>query len=984
MDYRILYCFPFFLSAALIFITGLFAFKRVNARGGWYLVYACLAATAWATSEGMLYLRLDIETNILITKLQYFGIASLPPLTLLFSLSAFGFNFRINRITPFLLFLIAIIIVLLVWTNPLHKSFFTGYYTIQSGPFPMLGLKHGPLWWAVILYHYFLIAVLSIILLYKVATSSGYHRSQAGVILVAVAFVWLINAVYVSGNSPVPNMDISPIAFVWVAGAMAWGFFRYGLLDILPVAKAEIFRGLDDIILVIDEKDRILDINPAAESTFMVKASEIIGQGASNAFHKYPQLQRVFGGQQASEICLIQDGQEHVYDLRISFITDKKGLKIGKVIALRDITDRKRADDALRESEEKYRTIFHSGSQGFYLMNDVFLDCNQQACRIWACAREDIIGHSPVEFSPPVQPDGRSSEAAARTYIAAAQAGKSQRFYWQHRRKDGVLIDCEVTLDALTLAGQSLLLATLTDITKRKQAENALRESEERFRVLFEWAPDPFYIYKMDGALLEVNKATEKLIGYKKQELIGNNFSEIGIFSGEDLPKALSFLEKNQKGEPTEPDKFKLYRKNGEAAYAVISTHPVTIRGEKLVLGIARDITDRKKAEEGSKKLEAQLRQAQKMEAIGTFAGGIAHDFNNILSAIVGYTELAMDKTSKNTPLHDYLQEVFHAGLRARDLVKQILTFSRQAELDLKPVQVQLIVNQALKFLRSSLPSSIEIRHNIASDACVLADPSQIYQVLMNLCANAKHAMRETGGQLEVSLAEVQLDDGFATGNPGARVGPHLKLTVSDSGEGMSAEVREKMFDPFFTTKGKEEGTGLGLAVVHGIVKSCGGFITVSSEPGRGSTFNVFLPVIEPQHEPRAKIKGPLPTGSEQVLFVDDEKLLVEIGKKMLERYGYQVTSRTSSVEALELFKAKPEKFDLVITDMTMPNMNGLELASEMIRLRPEMPVILCTGFSEKITQAVVEAAGIKAFMLKPLSLDDLMRTARKVLDEQN
>ncbi len=355
MNYRLLYCFPFFLSAALIFIAAIFTFRRVNARGGWYLVSLCLAAAVWATSEGMLYLGLGIKTNILISKLQYFGIAPLPPLALLFGLSTFGFDSWTNKRARLGLFLIAAITVLLVWTNPLHKLFFTEYYTIQTGPFPMFGLRHGPLWWVVTIYHYSLMAFLVIILLHQIVTSSGYHRSQAGVILIAAAFVWLSNAVYVSGNSPVPNMDIGPIAFVLVAAAMAWGFYRYGLLDILPVARAEIFRRLDDIILVTDKKDRILDINPAAESIFKVTTCQVAGQEASNAFSNFPRLQQIFGRMKPSEICLVQDGQEHVYDLRVSLLTDKNGFKIGQVIALRDITDRKRAEDALLESERRLR-----------------------------------------------------------------------------------------------------------------------------------------------------------------------------------------------------------------------------------------------------------------------------------------------------------------------------------------------------------------------------------------------------------------------------------------------------------------------------------------------------------------------------------------------------------------------------------------------------------------------------------------------------
>lgn len=355
MDSRILYSFPFFLSALLIFIVASFTFGRVKARGGWYLAILCLAASVWAITEGMLYLGLNMETNVLITKIQYLGIATVPPFALLFGLSVFGLAPFANRITRQLLFLIAAAIVLVVWTNPYHKLFFTGYYTIENGPLHMLGLKHGPVWWAVIIYHYLLTAVLSVVLLRIVAASSGYHRYQAGLILIAVTLVWITNAVYVSGNSPIPNMDMGPIAFVLVAGAMAWGFYRFKLLDILPVAKTEIFRGLDDMILVVDNKNRILDINPAAESIFKVRASQVIGRDASKAFEDYPKFQKVFGKTGSTEISLMQDGRKQLHDLRVSFITDTTGLKMGKIIALRDITDRIKAEKALLESEKRLR-----------------------------------------------------------------------------------------------------------------------------------------------------------------------------------------------------------------------------------------------------------------------------------------------------------------------------------------------------------------------------------------------------------------------------------------------------------------------------------------------------------------------------------------------------------------------------------------------------------------------------------------------------
>ena len=398
------------------------------------------------------------------------------------------------------------------------------------------------------------------------------------------------------------------------------------------------------------------------------------------------------------------------------------------------------------------------------------------------------------------------------------------------------------------------------------------------------------------------------------------------------------------------------------------------------MIGLNQDITEHMETEE-------QLRQVQKMEAIGTLAGGIAHDFNNILAAILGYAELANLDIDEGSQAKYNLRQSLKATHRAKDLVQQILSFSHRGKQERKPLDIRPIMEEGLKFLRSSLPTTIEIRREMEEDlGTIEADPTQVHQILMNLCTNAAHAMDERGGMLLVSLGKVTVDRATSAAAPGIEPGSYLRLRVSDTGHGMPPEMMKRIFEPYFTTKEVGKGTGLGLAVVHGIVKSYGGGITVSSEPGKGSTFDVYLPRIEGSSNLLTPDRPePLPLGRrERVLYVDDEKAIVEIGRNILEHLGYEVAGETSSVEALELFREQPDRFDLVITDMTMPNMTGDKLAQEILRIRPGMPIILCTGFSEHITEERARAMGIKEYVLKPLAIRDLAVAIRKALEKQS
>ena len=516
------------------------------------------------------------------------------------------------------------------------------------------------------------------------------------------------------------------------------------------------------------------------------------------------------------------------------------------------------------------------------------------------------------------------------------------------------------------------------EIAERKQAEAALQKSEEWHKTILQTAMDGFWRADLNGRLLEVNAAYCRMSGFSEQELLAMSIADLE--TGERPSDIATRLEKiTRQGEDRYETKHRC--KDGSIIELEVSVQYKPAEGGQIV-AFLRDITDRKRAEEEKARLEARLFQAQKMEAIGTLAGGIAHDFNNILGSITGFTELTLHSVPRDSQEYYHLDQVLKAGERARDLVKQILIFSRRAPQTKSPLEINSVVKEALKLLRASLPTTITIKENFAiSSALVFADLIQVHQILMNLGTNAAHAMRENGGLLEVGLEEVSLNERDMVRHPDLSPGPYVKLTVRDTGQGMDQETMSHIFEPFFTTKAVGEGTGMGLAVVHGIVKSSGGEITVTSRPGEGTTFVILLPKILGEVATPSAASHPLPTGNDSILFIDDEEMLVNITKEMLKKLGYQVVAQASSLEALKIFHDQPEKFDLVITDQTMPQMTGMQLAQEVKQIRPDIPIILCTGYSEKVSLENMKAAGINDLLMKPVIMRTLAETIRKVLD---
>jgi PAS domain S-box-containing protein len=537
-------------------------------------------------------------------------------------------------------------------------------------------------------------------------------------------------------------------------------------------------------------------------------------------------------------------------------------------------------------------------------------------------------------------------------------------------------------LDAVVEAINAMRLKLASDIEQRLAAEKALREQQQLLAAVIEGTTDAIFVKDLQGRYLLANEATAQAVGRAKGELLGKTDAEL-------FPRQSAETIHQVDAEVIASGAARLAEEQLETTFGdscwLVNKSPLFADDGRIsgLIGISRNITERKRDEEEKRILAEKLRQAQKMESIGTLAGGIAHDFNNILAAIVGYAEMAQDGCQQGSAVRRDIDQVVKASYRAKDLVRQILAFSRRAESKPIPMQLSHVVREVLRLLRSTLPATIAIRQSIDEDVgLIAADPTQIHQVVMNLCTNAYQAMEETGGTLFVGVAKkmLPLQPSDQAGEGGT--GPFVHLTVRDTGVGIPAADMDKIFDPYFTTKEVGKGTGLGLAISHGIIRSYGGFITCDSTPGEGTTFQVLLPGVQGLAPPEPPVLDQVPHGRERILFVDDEAIIAEMAANMLARLGYQVTTQTSGVEALATLRHQPQAFDLVITDQTMPKMTGSELCRHLLELRPELPIILCTGYSSLVSEETASSIGVKGFAMKPLVRRDLAAMIRRVLDE--
>ena len=660
-----------------------------------------------------------------------------------------------------------------------------------------------------------------------------------------------------------------------------------------------------------------------------------------------------------------RDGRTIPVEINMTYIRDTAGKAVGILGITRDMTAQKQAAEKLYASERRYRQLIDQAADGIFVVSTAgdYLLVNRKFCEMSGYTEEELLKLNVTATYPDEMKD------VGEQRVRRVTAGESMRFERPMKRKDGTIFFVELSVSRLEDGRHQ---GFVHDITERRKTDNELR----RLSIAIEQAAEEIMITDPEGVIQYVNPAFEHITGFSRRDAIGQ--TPRILKSGVHDKTFYEQLWNTIKGGNIWKGRINNKRQDGKLIQEDGIISPlVNSQGELTgYVSLKRDITE-------SVILEAQLRQAQKMEAIGTLAGGIAHDFNNMLGAMMGYVELARYRTA-DTAIQAYLEQVLTACNRARDLVAQILTFSRQREQEKKPVAVVPIVKEAMKLLRASLPATIEIRQHYEIDNdTTLADPTQIHQVLMNLCTNAVHAMRDHEGVLEIVLSEQIISAGPVVYQQDIHPGHYLKLSVSDTGEGIDPAIQEKIFDPFFTTKKQGEGTGLGLSTVYGIVKDHGGIIELETAPGSGTTFTILLPLIDAVGQGEDRTPEDIPRGSGRILLADDEEPMASLGAEMLASLGYDVSVRLSSRDALEAFRKQPDKFDLVITDMTMPNMTGVAMAREMLKIRPGLPLILTTGFSERINEEEAKRIGFKAFLMKPVSFPILARTVKDVLGEK-
>jgi two-component system cell cycle sensor histidine kinase/response regulator CckA len=839
-----------------------------------------------------------------------------------------------------------------------------------------LHVVYGPWFWVHMAYSYALLALGSFLLLRVVYRYPQLYRQQAGMLMIATLAPWVGNVLSVFGAGPAGGIDLTPFAFTITGVALALSMSRFRLFSLLPAllptARNQVLQTMKDGVLVLDVDGRVVSFNPAASAMIGERVSELIGKpvseilGDSVAAH----LASDEGGDSQFEMSLGQGASRGTYDVVSSPLGLGGGIGVGRLLVIRDITEHKRSEQTLR------LTQFSLDHAGDYVLrmgpSGRILYVSDSVCSRLGYSRAELLSMSVYDFTL-----GLLAETWPDRW-QEIKKDKTLTFEKRLRAKDGEVFPVEVGTYFFEYEGEEYNCAFIRDISERKRAEEALRSSEDRYRQLFELESDAIVLVDNEtGKILEVNAAAMALYGYGREEWLCMNHADVSAEPDKTRQAALE-------GHTQIPLRWHK-RKDGTVFPVEITGQHFDWKGHSVHIAAIRDTTQRLEAERALRERDDQLRQSQKMEAVGQLAGGIAHDFNNLLTAIVGYSDLILSSSEGvGDSLRGDVEEIKAAADRASALTRQILAFSRRQALQPEVVSMNEIVGGTERLLCRTLGEDIDLVTLLRPElGLVEVDASQFEQMIMNLALNSRDAM-PNGGKLTIETANVELSDEYCHSHAGTTVGPHVMLAVSDTGVGMDEETRSRVFEPFFTTKEPGKGTGLGLSTVYGTVKQSGGNIFVYSEPGKGTTVKVYLPrVDQPKKKRLATVRAPgSMTGDETILVVEDERAVRDLTARILKRLGYEVIDTANGDDALAMLGDCDRSVDMLLTDVVLPGtMQGNEVAEAVRLLYPRLPVLYMSGYTR---DAIVHAGRLDEgvnYLEKPFTPDGLARRVREVLD---